>query len=121
MVYHYVIYIFQTTTDESFQSIAEEFLRWPYYGQNIQWIHLTLETAHFLVAFLYKTTKAIELNVATATFLLPYIVIELKCLATPVNPDPSAVMLELYSNCIDDKLSEMKQNFEGSKMSSYNS
>ena len=31
ILYHYVIYIFQTTTDESFQSIAEEFLRWSYY------------------------------------------------------------------------------------------
>ena len=42
-------------------------------------------------------------------------------LATPVNPDPSAVMLELYLNCIDDKFSEIKQNVEGSKMSSNNS
>merc|ERR1719507_117140 len=90
-------------------------------GQNVQSIHLILKTAHFLVAFLYKTTKAIDPNVATATFLRPYIVIELKCLATPVNPDPSAVMVELYSNCIDDKFSEMKQNFEGSKMSPNNS
>ena len=42
-------------------------------------------------------------------------------LATPVNPDPSAVMVELDFNCIDDKFSEIKQNFEGSKMSSNNS
>ena len=35
-------------------------------------------------------------------------------LATPVNPDPSAVMVECYSDCIDDKFSKRKQNFEGS-------
>ena len=36
-------------------------------------------------------------------------------LATPVNPDPSAVMVERYFNCMDDKSSEIKQNFEGTR------